>query len=352
MTTPEELLEQRIIGHSPAIRALRARILRYASTDLPVLIQGPSGSGKELVAEALHLSSGRGGSFVPFNVCAIAEPMFEDALFGHARGAFTGADRDRKGYLAEADRGTVFFDEIGGLPIAMQIKLLRAVETRRFRPVGASADVQSDFRLIAASNDDVLGLVSAGRFRVDLAHRLNALTVSVPPLSARRGDIPLLARHFAARRSIGQVPAPLMTPAAESALQTYEWPGNVRELQHIVACALLEAGDEAVTARHIGTALANGGRAATGLNEFTAAERRALLRVLGECDWDTVAAAERLGVNRATVYRRMRRLGIAVPVEVKRAPWDGASPPSRAAATGAVICSERSRIRRRLPQTG
>jgi len=161
-------LDERIIGESQLIRELRSRIIRYAATNLPVLIQGPSGTGKELIAESLHTLSGRTGAFVAFNVCAVADTMFEDALFGHARGAFTGADRDRVGYLTEAHRGTVFLDEISGLSLSMQAKLLRAIETRRFRPVGARTDAVSDFRVIAASNEDIGDLVQQRRFRLGL----------------------------------------------------------------------------------------------------------------------------------------------------------------------------------------
>jgi DNA-binding NtrC family response regulator len=319
--------ETGIIGESRAARELRALVQRVAPLRLPVLIQGPTGAGKELVARALHALGGRGGRFVAVNVCAIPESMFEATLFGHVRGAFTGAVADSAGYLAEADGGTLFLDEISGLSLVMQTKLLRALETREFRPVGARRDRASDFRVVAATNEDVQALVGDGRFRGDLAHRLNAVVVDVPPLSARTGDVSVLARHFA-----GAAGGPALTPAALRVLEAREWPGNVRQLRNVVERALaLSAG------REVDGADLEGGISASGTGALAApasdardhAGRELLERVLAACGWDTGVAAERLGVHRATIYRRMQRLGIPRP---RFSPRDGDDrPPGRAA---------------------
>jgi DNA-binding NtrC family response regulator len=317
----ERALASLIIGTSLAIRRLREQILRIAPSSIPVLIQGPTGSGKELVAEALHRASGRSGAFVPFNVCAIADAMFEDALFGHVRGAFTGALGDRRGYLAEADRGTVFLDEITGLAAAAQPKLLRALETRTFRPVGSTADRRSDFRIVAATNDDLGQLVRDGRFRADLAHRISGFVLRVPPLSERVDDVAPLAQHFAAgMQSPGGAPVELSASALEL-LAAHAWSGNVRELKHVVECGAALADDGRIGVRDIADLLARSAYVthATGAevapldresNEIVAADRRMLEGLLASCDWDTEAAATRLGIHRSTLYRRMKRCGM------------------------------------------
>jgi DNA-binding NtrC family response regulator len=235
-----------LLGESCVMRRLRADVVRAARTRLPVLIQGPTGAGKEVVAQALHRASGRRGALVAFNVCAVADTLFEPAVFGSVRGAFTGATTDTPGFLAEAHGGTVFLDEIGGLPLSSQAKLLRAVETQTFRPVGARADRRSDFRVVSATNEEVEALVDAGRFRADLAERLAGIVVHVPPLAAHPGDIPTLVRHFAARLEGAQVRA--FTDGALDVLATYAWPRNVRELKHAVERALAWTAEDVVDA--------------------------------------------------------------------------------------------------------
>jgi DNA-binding NtrC family response regulator len=300
------VLETLIIGESLPVRQLRALITKVGPARVPVLIQGPTGSGKELVAQALHRASGRQGRFVAFNVCAIAEPMFEDALFGHARGAFTGATSDMPGYLAEADRGTVFLDEISGLGLAAQAKLLRAIETGEFRPVGGRNDRRSDFRLVAASNEDIGVLVDEGRFRADLAHRLRAFVVRVPPLASRLEDVPSLARHFLHAGGVGDAVA--LDDGALDALNAYRWPGNVRELRHVVERAAIIAGASKIDARAVLLALEQ--TAAQPVGRTPRAEKdRHLLEVLDLVGWDVNQAARVLGTHRATVYRRLKRLG-------------------------------------------
>lgn len=290
------------------MRKLRAQIARFAPTRLPALVQGPTGSGKELVARALHAQSGRSGPFVAFNVCAVSDAMFEDAVFGHVRGAFTGATSDRKGYLAEAHGGTVLFDEIGGTGQSSQPKLLRAIETGTFRPVGAALDRMSDFRIVAAANEPLERLSREGRFRADLLHRLAGVTLHVPPLSARPGDIGILAEHFL---RVMNLPNALLTSRAVTRLSECPWPGNVRELKHTVERAAILADGRDVQAEHVDQAIEGFVDVVSSAEVWgECAERRALLRALMESDWDTVAAAQVLGVHRATVYRRMRQFGL------------------------------------------
>ena len=307
-----DAIPQIILGESLQIRDLRALIRRVAPTNLPVLIHGPTGSGKELVAEALHLASGRSGRFVPFNVCAIPETMFEDALFGHVRGAFTGATRDAVGYLAEANGGTVFLDEIGALPPTLQVKLLRVIETQEFRAVGASANRRSDFRVVSATNESLCNRASGNQFRVDLIYRLSAVRIEVPALRDRAADIPSLALHFAKRFIARGAKHVELSPGALQALQEYDWPGNVRELKSVVETTIALAehvriGREAIIER---LSVRNVGRVYDGAREEDREQLRALLR---EHRDDTSAVAAHLGVDRATVYRRMQQLGIPTP---------------------------------------
>jgi len=294
------------------MRRLRALIERVAPTRLPVWIEGPTGTGKELVAMALHEQSRRTGALVSFNVCALADSMFEDALFGHARGAYTGALNESTGFLREANGGTVFLDEITGLPLAMQVKLLRAVETGVFRPIGASRDACSDFRTIVATNDRVDQMVSEGRFRADLAHRLRGMVLTAPPLTDRIEDIPLLVDHFV-RRARGGEPLPV-TAHAIKLLAEQDWPGNVRELKQVIEAALVFARG-AIDADALESVLANRSRSIVCPQTPTTLESRdTLIALLDRESWNTQAVAMLLGTHRATVYRRMKRLGIVAPL--------------------------------------
>jgi DNA-binding NtrC family response regulator len=300
-------LEGLLIGHSPIMHRLRREIARVAPSSLPVLIQGSTGSGKELVARGLHLSSGRDGPFVAMNVCAVPDAMFEDALFGHVRGAFTGAHADAVGYLAEADGGTIMLDEINGLSLTAQAKLLRAIETGIFRPVGARRDRQSSFRVIAATNVDLVGLVASGTFRQDLFYRLSGLTVCVPDLRHRLDDLPELVSHFLRQDRANAVD---FSADALAELRRHVWPGNVRELRSVVARATLLANGRQVDVASARMAIgANGlfnGRVISRIPDA----RAELVALLDEYRWDTSKVADHLGVHRATVYRRMQRLGL------------------------------------------
>lgn len=301
-----------IVGDSQPIRGLRALIEAVAPTRLPVLIQGPTGSGKELVAAALHAGSQRRGNFVPFNVCAVSESMFEDALFGHVRGAFTGAVHDVPGFLREADGGTVFLDEVSGLPPALQAKLLRAMETGVFRPVGVRCDAQSDFRLVAASNERLECLVDDGRFRADFAHRVGAVTIDVPPLAYRLEDVPLLVRHFL--DSLGRTNIQTGADAIDL-LCTYHWPGNVRELRHVVEWSAAFSNGQ-LNVDSIRSAIERRKLTSLRRHDSEALRRQTIRNVLEQHDWNAERAAQELGIHRATLYRRMKRLGV-VPADLR-----------------------------------
>jgi DNA-binding NtrC family response regulator len=262
------------------------------------------------VAALLHRLSGRSGALVAFNVCAIADTMFEDALFGHTRGAYTGAATDIPGFLREAHAGTLFLDEIGGLPPLLQPKVLRALETGVFRPIGSSRDAKSDFRLISATNEPVSQLVAAGRFRLDLAHRMSGIVLTLPALDDRREDVPLLVRHFAQNRPVDAAAIPL--------LQNRAWPGNVRELRQVIDAAFV-FGQGKLDRRAVELALAH--RPASPVihappaerPDYLSLERVRLINALDEAAWNTVAVAEAFGVHRSTLYRRLKRLNIILP---------------------------------------
>ena len=302
----ERLIAEFLIGDSAPMVRLRSLIARVAPTSLPVLIEGPTGSGKELVARALHVTSGRAGAFVPFNVCAIADTMFEDALFGHVRGAFTGALSDSPGYLAQADKGTAFFDEIGGLSTMAQAKLLRAIETREFRPVGGRRDVRSDFRVVAATNTSLVELEARGAFREDLRHRFGKLVLRVPPLAERSEDVVCLAQYFL---ELADSASPGFTVRGTARLERHDWPGNVRELRSVVESAAALAGRNRIDVDDLNTLLSSAERVSV-REDF---ELRRTLQVLEEARGNVVAAAQLLGVNKATIYRRLRRAGVMRP---------------------------------------
>jgi DNA-binding NtrC family response regulator len=305
----DAIIEDLILGESESIRTVRRLIKKIAPRREPVLIQGPTGSGKELVAQALHAASGRLGRFVPFNVCAIPETMFEDSLFGHVRGAFTGAAGDSQGYLLEADKGTAFFDEVSGLSLAMQVKLLRAIETGEFRPVGARGDKRSNFRVVAALNEPLDEMLDRGRFRHDLAHRLGTFVIDVPALEARVDDIPVLARHFAERAEHDRAPRPVLTPCALRALEQHTWPGNVRELRNVVFSTIALSDTSTITGEMIVQTLTRT-RIGRSPDDRAGFQKKELLKTLEACSWNTAEVAERLGVDRATVYRRMTAFGV------------------------------------------
>jgi DNA-binding NtrC family response regulator len=253
----EELAVRRgapqLVGEDPSLRKVFAGLQRAAATDTTVLLEGESGTGKELFARSLHALSPRADApFVAINCAAIPETLLETELFGHEKGAFTGAVARKPGKFEMAHRGTLFLDEIGDLPLALQAKILRALEEKRFERVGGTASVQVDVRLVAATNRGLRAAVAARRFREDLFFRLSVFPITVPPLRDRPGDIPLLARYFVDRfcRDMKKKPIAL-SPAALEQLVTYQWPGNVRELQNCIERAVILAEGDSILPRHL-----------------------------------------------------------------------------------------------------
>src|SRR5512138_635170 len=297
------------VGRSEAMLQVFKTAARVAASDATVLILGESGTGKELVARALHQASPRAaGPFVPVDCGAIAEGVLESELFGHARGAFTGAQTARRGLFEEASGGSVFLDEIGDVGAGLQARLLRTLQEGTIRRVGANEAIPVDVRVVAATNKDLEAAVKAGRFREDLYYRLNVVTIRIPPLRERREDVPLLAEHFAAKHGRGKG---AISPEARDALQSYDWPGNVRELENVVARALALNPSGIVVPADLPDRLR--GRApepARGLPlpagfrpTLDDLSKRYAALVLGECGGNKTRAAELLGIDRKTLYR-------------------------------------------------
>lgn len=311
LSVTAEVAFSALVGESSAMRAVREVTTAVAPTRLPVLVVGPTGAGKELVARALHALSARRGALVCFNAAAVSESMFEDTMFGHVRGAFTGAVSDHAGYLAEADHGSLFVDEVASMEYSAQAKLLRAIETGEYRAVGARWNAHSQFRVISAANDDMSALVREKRFRADLLHRLAGAVIEVPSLAARRGDIPALARHFLVSDGNGHV---VLDDDATSLLRERPWPGNVRELRHVMSLVGALCGAH-VTAAGVRRALAMRLQGDIMLVHDTP-ERLQLTNVLERNQWDTERAADELGIHRTTLYRRMKRYRLTQPDSV------------------------------------
>lgn len=311
-----------MVGDSYAMAQLREQIAMAAPTNGRVLIHGENGTGKELVARAIHaLSRRRTGPFVEVNCAAIPEELIESELFGHVRGAFTGAVSDRRGKFELADGGTLFLDEVGDMSLRTQAKVLRVLEEQVVEPVGGTNPIRVDVRVVAATNKDLVEEIRAGRFREDLYFRLNVIPIFVPPLRQRRDDIPRLAEHFMAEfaREYGRRPKQL-DASALAALQHYAWPGNVRELRNVIERLMIMVPGDLITARDLGflTAVppsADGGAADEAplvpLHEARERfEREYILRALALEQGNISRTAERLGVERSNLYRKMRAYGI------------------------------------------
>jgi DNA-binding NtrC family response regulator len=299
-----------LVGASGAMQQVRELVRMAARTDAHVLIEGETGTGKEVVARAIHTLGRRAaGPFVPVNCAAVPESLAESEFFGHARGAFTGALQERPGMIQLADRGTLFLDEVEDLPPALQAKLLRVVQDREVRPLGASTLRRVDIRLVAASNRDLWRMVEAGEFRRDLYYRLRVFSIPLPPLRERRDDLRPLIEHFIARfNRIHSTEFCVPSDAALRSLLEHTWPGNVRELENTLEslCILASAsgsdlGDVLARPRAHGTGLVND-------------ERTRIVRVLDDHRWNRQRAAAALGISRVTLWRRMERHGIRDPL--------------------------------------
>jgi DNA-binding NtrC family response regulator len=318
-----ELALGNLIGSSAEMRDLYRMIQKVAASDAIALISGESGTGKELVARALHYEGERAGKpFIPVNCGALVESLLESELFGHVRGAFTGADTAKRGLFVAASGGTLFLDEIGELPLALQPKLLRALQDGEIKPVGGVESSRVDVRVVAATNRDLREAVAAGQFREDLYYRLAVIAIDVPPLRARRVDIRPLAEHFAEAAAVrarrGRVS---LSDGAVAWLEAQPWPGNVRELENAVERAVVLAsgalldvddfrprggGDSNAMPRPTSSLGARGDHIPT-LDEL---ERTHILDVLARCEGQKTRAAALLGINRTTLWKKLRQYGI------------------------------------------
>ncbi len=309
----EELsLQDEIIGESPQIRKIMEMVENVAQTDATVLIRGESGTGKELIAQAIHIKSNRRYfPIISINCGGLSEGLLESELFGHEKGAFTGAQYKRKGKLEMANGGTIFFDEVGNIPLKMQMDLLRVIETKQFTPLGSNKLIHVDFRVIAATNTDLEQAVAEKRFREDFYYRLNVFSIQVPPLRERVQDIPLLANYFLKRyaRSMNKNVTEI-SPEAMKILTQYEWPGNIRELRNTIERALVVVGKknriepEDINLPRISR---QEYQEATSLEEL---ERLHIQRILEQTNWNITRAAEILKIDRVTLYNKIKKYNL------------------------------------------
>ena len=310
-TTPDGL-----VGRSGGMLAVYKQIALACASDAPVLVTGETGTGKELVARAIHRHGGRAARpFVPVNCGALPEGLLESELFGHVRGAFTGAVADKRGLFEEARGGTIFLDEIGEMSPALQVRLLRAIELGEVRPVGSPRATTVDVRVIAATHRDLERAAREGTFRQDLYYRLHVFSVRVPPLRERREDVPLLAAHFLAGFAFRGRGAASLTPAAVAALAAHDWPGNVRELENTLERLAVEARGGTIDVADLPPAFRERKPSLeeplfAGLPSLEELEKRYLRHVLSAVKGNRSRAAEALGIDRRTLYRMAERFGI------------------------------------------
>jgi formate hydrogenlyase transcriptional activator len=306
---------EQVIGSSPALESVLEQVERVAPTDSTVLVQGETGTGKELIAHAIHNLSARcGRPFVRLNCAAIPLDLLESELFGHEKGAFTGAIGQKIGRFELADKGTLFLDEVGDIPPALQPKLLRVLQEQEFERLGSTRTHQVDVRLVAATNRNLMEMANRGEFRSDLYYRLNVFPVLLPPLRERRQDIPALVAHFIEiysrrmNRQIEHIP-----PTTMSALTSYHWPGNIRELQNLIERAVILSDDGVLPnpLPALGLSEIATSPAATTLRD---SERNLILRTLESVGWvigGPKGAAEKLGLKRTTLIHKIQKLGIS-----------------------------------------
>jgi formate hydrogenlyase transcriptional activator len=306
---------EQIIGSSPALESVLEQVQQVAPTDSTVLIQGETGTGKELIARAVHdLSSRFGRPFIKLNCAAIPFDLLESELFGHERGAFTGAIAQKIGRFELADKGTLFLDEVGDIPPGLQPKLLRVLQEQEFERLGGTRTHHVDVRLVAATNRNLVDMVKHNEFRSDLYYRLNVFPISLPPLRERRGDIPALVEHFVeiyARRMNKQIEG--IPPQTISAITSHHWPGNIRELQNFIERSIILSSGNSLQAPL--AELARSPEAETsGAVTLEDAERDHIRKILESSKWVVSGpngAAARLGIKRSTLYFRMQKLGIS-----------------------------------------
>ena len=314
---PSRLVPDGLVGRSGAMLAVYKQIALACASDAPVLVTGETGTGKELVARAIHRHGPRAErAFVPVNCGAIPEGLLESELFGHVRGAFTGAVADKKGLFEQAQGGTIFLDEVGEMSPALQVRLLRTLELGEVRPVGGARVLNVDTRVVAATHRDLERAVKEGGFRQDLFYRLDVFSIRVPPLRDRREDVPLLTRHFLAVFAERGRPRVALTPAATVALAAHDWPGNVRELENTLERLAVAARGGTIDVPDLPESLR--GRRAPAMEEAVFAglpsldemEKRYLRHVLAAVRGNRSRAAEVLGIDRRTLYRMAERFGL------------------------------------------
>jgi two-component system response regulator HydG len=311
-----------VIGNSPAMHAVVARLRQVAPTPATVLITGESGTGKELVAKAIHNNSPRRYKpFVPLNCAALSENILESELFGHIKGAFTGADRERKGWFEHANGGTLFLDEVGDIPLSTQVKLLRAIESGEVVRVGTNEPIKVNVRLISATNRDLTEAITKGTFRQDLYHRIKVVSVKLPPLRSRREDIPLLIDYFLKEFSAShEKKLPTVTAAVRKALQAYGWPGNVRELRNVIESMVVIDSDGILDLDDLTEDLIpasplspeSGGSSASHLvgRSFEEIEKYYIAETLKRTNGNREDAARMLGIGERTLYRKIKEYEI------------------------------------------
>lgn len=307
----EKLNSKGMIGSSPEMKRIQETVEQVAPTRATVLITGESGTGKELVAQALHQASGRTGKFVAVHCAALPETLLESELFGHERGAFTGAVEMRKGRFELAENGTIFLDEIGEIPLHIQVKLLRVLENRSFERIGGTETITSNARVVAATNRDLRAMVDRGEFREDLFYRLDVVSIHLPPLRERKGDIPLLVKHYLDLYANENGRKMEITEKAMNALCSFDWPGNIRELRNCMErMVVLTRGNE-IDLNNIPAEILAGHASpqknipAPSVCDLECNEKMLIQRALNECGGNRTKAAERLGISRRTLHRKL-----------------------------------------------
>jgi two-component system, NtrC family, response regulator HydG len=302
-----------IVFRSPAMRRVLDIVARVAPTDAAVLIHGESGTGKELIARAIHGASRRAQKpFVALNCGALTETLLESELFGHVKGAFTGASVSKKGLFEEADGGTVFLDEVGEMSPALQVKLLRTLQDGEVRAVGSSQSITVDTRVVAATNQNLEGLMRQGRFREDVFYRLNVIAFTIPPLRERREDIPLLVEHFLDRFNRRQGRAVRLDENAMERLMAHPWPGNIRELEHAMERMVILGEGDTITADDLPLLMASGVRpelAAPNGGSLADTEKTHIREMLERHGWNYSRTADALGISRTTLWRKLKEYG-------------------------------------------
>jgi len=309
-TVEHALAERSLLGENAAIRSVRAQVAKISLTPSSVLITGESGTGKEIVARAIHAAGPRHmHAFVPINCGAIPEALLESQLFGHVRGAFTSAVQASPGLFAAADRGTIYLDEVGDLPLHMQVKLLRVIEEKNIWAVGGTRPVQIDARIIASTNRDLVKDIEAARFREDLFYRLNVVHIALPPLRERREDIALLVEHFVRALNLKLSTKFLgVDQEALSVLKNHPWKGNVRELEHVLESAMILGEGDMISLPDLPDYMVTIGElaASDALRDVTRRfERQHILAVLTQTHFDKKEAARRLGISLTSLYRKI-----------------------------------------------